>query len=206
MKKNATIAVMVLALALLLAPGFIGHAAAQAPPPVVCGDTISVTDSIAGTEGTQVDRIFRDAIPSTCANKAYPGLFTVGDVYYETFYYTNATGFDACYIVNFDTGSCGAEVHASAYLNSYDPNNQGVNYLGDLGSSSPGSFSFTVPAGQTFVIVVNTNTGLNTCADYSFNLIPDCSTVPATNDYGMVVFAVLAALGSILVISRKSTA
>jgi len=74
-----------------------------------------------------------------------------------------------CVTVNFDTGTCGTNAHASAYLNSYDPNNQAANFVGDVGSSLTQPFSFTVPSGSKLVLVVTNTASAATC-DYAFSV------------------------------------
>ena len=117
----------------------------------------------------QSGRVFRDAIPSSCPSKPYPGIFAVGTPFaYEVHEFAPAASSN-CVTVNFDTGSCGTNAHASAYLNSYDPNNQAANFVGDVGSSLTQPFSFTVPAGNKLVLVV-TNTATAATCDYAFSI------------------------------------
>jgi hypothetical protein len=50
-----------------------------------------------------------------------------------------------------------SNILATAYLNSFDPANITMNYLGDAGNSTHGgqtTFSCTVPAGASFLVVV----------------------------------------------------
>lgn len=138
-----------------------------------CPVTTVITATFTGNT-TQSGRIFRDGIPSACPLKIYPGIFNVGTTYnYEVHTFANPGASDSCVVVNFDPNSgaipCGTNAHASAYLNSYDPNNQENNYLGDVGSSVTQPFSFTVPAGEVFVIQVS-NTAAQAICDYSFSI------------------------------------
>jgi hypothetical protein len=131
--------------------------------------TLNESGSINAAGSTQLGRIFRDAIASTCGGKAYPGLFNAGTTYGYTVHgsYGPLTQ-DTCITINFDVGTCGTNAHASAYLGGYDPNNQAAGYLGDLGSSQSQPFMFTVPAGQSFSIAVTNTSGLASC-NYSFS-------------------------------------
>jgi hypothetical protein len=58
-----------------------------------------------------------------------------------------------------------ADIESVAYDQVYDPTNIDANYLGDTGISGLGTtvgtatYSFTVPAGHNFVIVVNSTGG-----------------------------------------------
>ena len=127
--------------------------------PLACPTTITVTGQLdPASSPTQMGRIYRDGIPSTCSGKAYPGISGAGTQYYESFgAYDNYGSQDACVVVSFDpnvTGGCATNAHANAYLNSYDPNDQSLNYLGDVGASATQPFSFTVPAGGHFLVIV----------------------------------------------------
>jgi hypothetical protein len=90
---------------------------------------------------------------------------------YDSYIFTNTSNGSACVTVNL-TSSCGLNIFGVAYLGSYNPANVSQNYLADNGSSfaATGTFSFNVPAGQTFVVVVhevNVNAG---CAGYSLQV------------------------------------
>ena len=140
-----------------------------------CPPTGQVDAAFTGAN-TQDGRIFRDAVPSTCPSKVYPGQFGVGTTFnYETFTYTNTSGATACVTVNFNPDTSGANpcatnAHASAYLNSYDPNNQATNYVGDVGSSLTQPFSFDVPAATDMVLVV-TNTSAQAICTFGFEIV-----------------------------------
>src|SRR3954447_16243016 len=140
------------------------------------------TSSIALSDPGQPDRMARDGVPSTCSGKACPGAInSAGTRNYKKFTFTNPASVAACMTVQINA-SCGAnDVESAAYLNSYTPptaqgdtaGNLCLGYLGDsgisgLGSTVPSSsYSFTVPASSTFVIVVNTSTGGTTCGTFS---------------------------------------
>lgn len=163
------------------------HAAAQGGAPLGPGAVIAggrgvtcppagvVNSSFSGAT-SQLGRIFRDAIPSVCPSKVYPGIFNAATTYnYETFTYSNTSGATACVTVNFDPNSgggapCGTNAHASAYLGSYNPANQATNFVGDVGSSITQPFSFDVPAGQNMVLVV-TNTAAQAICDFAFQVV-----------------------------------
>jgi hypothetical protein len=125
---------------------------------------------------TQDGRIFRDAMPSVCPSKVYPGIFGAGAQFnFETFSYANTSAAAACVTVNFNpdtvgTTPCTTNAHASAYLGSYDPTNQATNFVGDVGSSVAQPFLFEVPAGQNMVLVVS-NTSAAAICDFGFEVI-----------------------------------
>ena len=58
---------------------------------------------------------------------------------------------------------------SAAYLDSFDPGDLSANYLADIGiSPNPrGSYSFAVPAGATFVVVVHTISTATECSGYA---------------------------------------
>lgn len=132
-----------------------------------------VAASINGAGALQDGRIFRDAVASACPSKVYPGIFNVGTMYgYTVHSFTMPDSAATCLTVNFDpnTGGapCGTNAHMSAYLGSYDPANQALNYVGDVGSSITQPFAFTVPGGAEFKLVV-TNTSAAASCDYRFS-------------------------------------
>ena len=127
-----------------------------------------------------------------CDGKACPGgIGTPGTRFFKTFGpFTNTAGVPACITVtiNADTGVPNTgDIESAAYLGTYDPTNLCLNYLGDsgvsgLGGPGPGpvlgtaSYSFTVPAGASFVVVVNTTGTTN--SSQSAAPSPASSTIP----------------------------
>ena len=150
-----------------------------------CPPAGPVAAAFSGTN-VQDGRIFRDAIASACPSKVYPGQFGVGTSFnYEEYAYSNTSAAAACVTVNFDPNTgpgtvCGANAHASAYLNFYDPNSQAANFLGDVGSSITQPFSFEVPATSAMVLVV-TNTASQAVCGFTFEILnlPCTATVEA---------------------------
>jgi hypothetical protein len=71
-----------------------------------------------------------------------------------------------------------------------------TNYIGDVGSTEDGPFSFVVPAGATFLIVAQTNFGPVDC-QYSFTIdaMPCAAPAPALSGSG----AALAIGGLVLI-------
>ena len=152
-------------------PTCTGGANATIPP-----STLTSSDS------TQADRLGRDGTPSGCDGKLCPGgIGTPGTRFFKTFGpFINSAGVPACITVtiNAATGVPNTgDIESAAYLGTYDPTNLCLNYLGDsgvsgLGGPGPGpvlgtaSYSFTVPAGAQFVVVVNT-TGTTDSSQFS---------------------------------------
>jgi hypothetical protein len=131
------------------------------------------TGSIAAGDTTMTGRIVRNGVASTCAvPKAYPGTQDLlANRRYDSYTFTNTSNVTACVTVNL-TSSCGVNIFGVAYLGSFNPANVQQNYLADNGLSfaGTGTFSFNVPAGQTFVVVVHeVNVGAG-CSGYSLNV------------------------------------
>lgn len=169
--------------------------------------------------GMQYGRIFRDAIASSCPSKPYPGSFNLGNVYgYHAIQFSNCSGEPVCITVNVNLNSadvaCGTNAHGHVYQSSdglnpapYDPLNQSVNFLGDLGSSISQPFSVTVNPG--FFEVVFTNTAAVSPCELEFSItVPEenagaincqCEHVPVSNwalifgAMAVVVFTVIRA-------------
>jgi len=80
----------------------------------------------------------------------------------------------ACFTVTINAALGGAgDIESVAYLGSYDPTNLCLNYLGDTGIVGLGTmlgsatYSFTVPAGANFVMVVNTTGTITASSEFS---------------------------------------
>lgn len=166
--------------------------------------------------GTQLGRIFRDGIASTCLGKACPGDFnTANSYYYDTYSFINNSANAECIEIGFDVGTCGTNVHAMVFLGSYTPPAGagqlcGSNtFLGDVGSSTTQPFVVEIPAGATFTVVMSNTASLQIC-DYSFTLNPvtpgvvisgtGCVAVPTLSQWGIFLFMLsLVGLGLIVV-------
>lgn len=140
----------------------------------ICPPAGPVNASFTGAT-SQLGRIFRDGVAGVCPNKPYPGIFNAATTYnYETFTYSNTGAATSCVTINFDPNAgatpCATNAHASVYSNSYDPNNQGTNFINDVGSSVTQPFSFDVAAGTDMVLVV-TNTSAAAICDFAFEIV-----------------------------------
>ena len=123
---------------------------------------------------TQLDRLGRDGQPSGCGGKACPGGGFPGTKRFQTFNFTNNSAAAACFTVTINAALGGAgDIESAAYLGSYDPTNLCLNYLGDTGIVGLGTtlgsaaYSFTVPAGAQFVVVVNTTGTITASSQFS---------------------------------------
>src|ERR1051326_134774 len=118
----------------------------------------NISGSIAAGDTTMTGRIVRSGTASSCAApKAYPGTQDVlPNRRYDAYTFTNTGTAPTCVTVSL-TSACSTNIFDVAYLGSFNPSNIQQNYLADGGSSFAGAgpFSFNVPAGQTFVVVVH---------------------------------------------------
>ena len=165
-----------------------GAASAIQPPPAGVARQVNVSSGFDGTEPVIPGglRINRNGVISTCANgKTFPGTFpTVGALYDEHTFFNNGPA--SCVTVTFDVGTCGAAAHATAYAGTFNPNDISQNYLGDLGLSVTGPFSFIAPANSPVVIVVNSNFGPVVC-DYSIDSFELAATqIPVFTPIGLL--------------------
>lgn len=144
-------------------------------PVVPCATTI-ITGSIDSNDQTQIARLGRDSSPSTCEGKNCPGPLGQGIRKYDSYTFVNNTGNPQCVTVRLDSACSGSgtngDIQSEAYLGSYDPTMICNNYLGDLGGSPPAlnSYSFTVPIGATYVVVVNEVNMNSGCQSYTLNV------------------------------------
>jgi N-acetylneuraminic acid mutarotase len=145
---------------------------------------IVIPGSITTNDPTQTGRIFRDDPPSTCAA---PQTCSVADTtprHYSSSSFTNTTGSNHCVTVTLDPMTCTGNnaLQSAVYLGSFDPANVCANYLADIGNSPDvaKSYSFTVPAGQTFVVTVNEVTANAGCAGYTLRITGICDTATPT--------------------------
>jgi hypothetical protein len=172
---------------------------AQAP---TITSTLDATPPLSGpgfnaTTGISNTRLNRNGIASACvAPKAFPGLAGgAGDRRFDAYAFsTCAAGGPACVTVTLTNACAGANpsMFGMAYLNSFDSTNLETNYLADAGVSQiaagPASFSFEVPAGASFVVVVHeVNAGLADGCQYSLSISGFCSVCDVPNQLPIAV-------------------
>ena len=149
-----------------------GHNASQLLDFAVQFGRLPITTTLDGTApptsasypvtatGVQTGRLVRNDPPSTCAlPQPNPGPNDSLLHNFDSYTLTNSfNGATACVTVTL-TPQTTALYQAAAYLGSYDSANVTTNYLADIGGSpapfTGKSFSFSLGAGQTVVIVVN---------------------------------------------------
>lgn len=138
-----------------------------------------VNAQIAAGDPTQAQRVFRGGTPSDCGGRPFPGYNADPAPVarrYDQYTYVNSSANSICVKVTLRADNAG--VHSVAYLGAFNPADVGQNYLGDLGvayaANTEASYSFTVPAGATYVIVVHEITP-NTPATINYTFV-QCST------------------------------
>jgi hypothetical protein len=150
-------------------------------PPVTITSILDAAPPVAGpgfaaTTGMQTARLNRDGDISTCGTpKICPGTIGTGTRRYDAYTFTNCSTAASCITVDLSTTCVGnSQLFVAAYLGSFDPNNICTNYLADPGTSPgavPLGFSFHVPAGTSFTVVVNEiNAGGSTGCGYTLDL------------------------------------
>jgi autotransporter-associated beta strand protein len=131
-----------------------------------CESCTFVSGTFTTNTPTLSRRLLATGAPSICLpDKPCPGADdrpNLPPARYLKHTFTNATGADACLTaqLHFDcpTAPVGA-LHVAAYLGDLNPNAACADYLGDSGGAVPDAyppFSFRVPAGSNFVLVVST--------------------------------------------------
>ncbi|MEA2576070.1 MAG: large repetitive protein [Chloroflexia bacterium] len=140
--------------------------ATSCPNPQVVQGSIDTNDPMA------IGRLSRDGVPSSCGTtKTCPAIADQVARHYETKRFYNTSLNPQCMTVHI-TSNCGDNALLSAaYVDDFNPDNQCENYLGDMGSAGPDfSYSFTVPAGRSFVVAVLENSANVGCANYTISV------------------------------------
>jgi hypothetical protein len=155
---------------------------------------------------TSAERVFRDASPSICNAKSFPGTLGDGPYAYTGIPYTN-TGSSRCVTFTLSascTNGNTAGVFLVGYSGAINAANLSQGYLGDSGSStgtgfSPVQMSLSLAAGQTITLMVEqvNNTATSPPSTCSFTLSDDSQViVPTMSPAAMAAMAgVLALLG-----------
>ncbi len=133
--------------------------------------------SITNSDSTETSRMGRNGLASDCSGKACPGALGTGTRHYDSYSFTNTAPGPRCIKATL-TPSClpasDGNVFSVAYLTSFDAVNLCTNYIGDIGTSpldgSSGSYEFTVPSGDTFIVIVNESTAGAGCTNYSLSI------------------------------------
>jgi hypothetical protein len=146
--------------------------------PTSCTPT-TIVGSITFDDAVRNGTIELDGIAATCATpKSYPGTYP-GRYNYDAYTYVNTTSTTQCYTVTVDGEQCGVGLQMGVvpvtYLGSFNPNDPSVNYLADGGDyaypiGAPVTYSFSVPAGQRFVVVLDEFYETFGCKSYTMSI------------------------------------
>jgi len=171
----------------------VAGSASAVPIPVSGSGVINPATSI-------TTRIYRDAAPSGCGGKAFPGTVAGTFGYAVEGPFGPATQ-DGCITITWSTSCTNYNIHPAAFRDGFDPAwgpSNAANYLGDPGASDIWTFSFPVTAGSRFVLVFENSFSPEACSySYSFTYegaaagpVPGCDAlipIPATAVVGKFV-------------------
>ncbi len=146
-----------------------------------CTTIQSITGSITPADSIQVGRVGLYDRPSTCALAdnclPQPDSFPR---HYDNYTFTNGDSVARCITVRVNAEDCGgAGVMSVAYLSGFDPNNVCLNFLAQGGPpSNQYTYSFIVPAGATYVVVVHEYAPNGGCGEYSIDVAACINSTP----------------------------
>lgn len=125
------------------------------PPAIISGTIGSGSNQWPADIDTQTGRLFRNATASVCSPaKPVPSVEDAATQFqYDAYTFLNTSLSAVCVTVN-TTAAANNQILTAAYLDRFNPFDVQDNYLGDAGNSNQSrSFSFTVPARRSFVVV-----------------------------------------------------
>ncbi len=127
---------------------------------LACNRATVIQGSLTAEDAVSMGRLNQNDTESTCdAPLACPGTSSGNTLHYDAYPFLNNTGKSQCVKVTLDPRSCTGTtyIQSSAYLGPYNPTNLCTNYLADIGASPAmaKSYSFTVPAWQSYTVIVN---------------------------------------------------
>lgn len=139
--------------------------------------------SITSADAIHANALATSGIDSTDTTiQACPGIFTTtGAIHYDKYDFSNQTGATQVYTVSPSATGCATFLMSSAYLGGYDPTNLCNAYLASMGSgfSDTATYSFSVPNGSNFSIIVEEFDPNAACASYSMTVSP-CPSAAAS--------------------------
>jgi hypothetical protein len=160
-----------------------GTPVVASPTATACGN-LTITGALTLQDPTQAGRLNTLTEASTCDDpRGCPGVIDIVPRHYDAYTFVNNSNSEACFTVDL-TAECLDEllIHSSAYLGRFDPNDLCDNYLADVGPGvlTNSEYSFTVPAGAQFVVVVNELAPNLLCPSYTLELTGPACPVPTT--------------------------
>ena len=159
-----------------------------------CANTV-IAGSITLSDTNIVGRLVANNVTSECGvQKPTPSVEATTTLRLADAYtFTNTTASSQCISVRLDASACDQPLYSVAYLDSWNPNNLQENYLADQGYIGTNVwYSFDVPAGATYIVVVHSRVAGTTCDSYTLNIndgspCPTCTIefadVPPTNTF-----------------------
>ncbi|HET9495365.1 MAG TPA: S-layer homology domain-containing protein [Chloroflexia bacterium] len=187
-------------------PGCTRPAGTPTPVPIVegtpeptatatpCANTV-IAGSIMTDDIEITGRLVANNVSSECGvQKPTPAVqLTTTLRLADAYTFTNTTGSSQCVTVRLDASTCDQPMYSVAYLESWNPDNLQENYLADQGYLGTNVFySFDVPAGATYIVVVHMRINDTTCDNYTLYVsdgspCPTCTVhfadVPPTNTF-----------------------
>ncbi|MBI3149046.1 MAG: IPTL-CTERM sorting domain-containing protein [Betaproteobacteria bacterium] len=160
----------------------------------------NISTTLSGAEPTINPRVFRDAIPSTCGGKVFPGTWAATVNYDVHTVYNN--GPSRCVTVNVDVGTCATNVFVTAYTTPVNVAALATNYLGDQGSSITQPFSFVAPGNSSIDILVTSATSVvSTPCSYTISSAElDAGvwqSIPTLSGWGLALLSGLLGFGAL---------
>src|SRR5262249_37390840 len=162
-------------------------------PAVVISETLDSKPparnaAYASFTGLQSHPLNHAGILSACGvPKNFPQLAGTGTRRFDAYkFQACSTAETQCVTVSLTDNTGDGTVFVAVYSGNFDPNNLASNYLADPGFSFvkgfPGTFSFNVPGGSQFVVVVNEiNQGGGIGSNYRLSVSGACTECGITN-------------------------
>jgi len=143
---------------------------------------VTVTGSITTSDPGQVSAVVGGVSSQCFVTQTCPGVSGIpGTRHYDSYSYTNSTGSTLCVTVSVDALGCETSgVGSVTYLGTFDPQMVCNNYLGHSSTAGPQyRYSFSVPAGATYIVVVRELSPGIGCASYTLRVSPcNQATIP----------------------------
>jgi hypothetical protein len=146
-----------------------------------CGTPESFTGSINNSDLTHTNYMTDLAGPSSCLAPRSCPVINIGpeEFHYDTYTFTNPDAAPRQVNVTINGSACQRPlgVASMAYLGSYNPADLCQNWVASTGGPVTGitSYSFSVPASGTFVIVVEEYSTTIGCASYELSVTVECT-------------------------------
>ncbi len=157
----------------------------------LCPTMSVINDEMSSSDLVEPWRLARTNPAGACGvNNHCPGSLGDTPSHYDLHQFINNSAFSQCVTVTLNPGSCypSTILHSTAYLGTFDPTNPCIGYLADIGNSPEvsTSYSFNVPPGQFFSVVVNEIVFTSICSTYTLSV--SSGTCPASGDWYQIYF------------------